>query len=103
MAVDGFIYRPNAGPGTIQCINPKDGAVLWSDRAAGGDHWSSIVRVGKHLYATNQQGTTVVFEASTTKYQELARNALDDATNATPAVSDGNIFIRTAGYLWCIE
>lgn len=103
VAVDGVIYRPNAGPGTIECIDPQDGSILWSDRAAGGNHWSSIVRVGNHLYATNQEGTTVVFSADRSKYRELARNALGDATNATPAVAHGNIFFRTAKYLWCIQ
>ena len=103
VAVDGVIYRPNAGPGTIECIDPQDGSTLWSDRAAGGNHWSSIVRVGTNLYATNQEGTTVVFAADKSKYRELARNALDDATNATPAISNGNLFFRTANYVWCIK
>ena len=66
-------------------------------------YWGSIVRVGDNLYATNQKGTTVIFKANSKEYTEVARNSLDDATNATPAVSDGNLFLRTEGFLWCIE
>ncbi|HVJ69127.1 MAG TPA: PQQ-binding-like beta-propeller repeat protein, partial [Caulifigura sp.] len=101
--VDGYIYRPNAGPGTIQCIDPKTGKVIWENRAAGGDHWASIVLAGGLAYATSQSGTTVVFKPSPEKYDEVARNALDEHTNATPAVVDGAIVIRTFENLVCIE
>ena len=103
IAAGGMIYRANAGPGTIQCIDPQDGSIRWTNRAAGGNHWSSIVRVRDHLYATNQQGVTVIFRSDPSKYQKIAENRLDDETNATPAISDGQLFFRTAKYLWCIQ
>ena len=103
VVVDGFIYRPNAGPGTIQCIDPKTGKVVWENRAAGGDHWASIVLAGGFAYATAQSGTTVVFKPSPEKYDEVARNELDEHTNATPAVVDGAIVIRTFENLVCVE
>ncbi len=102
VAAKGVIFRPNAGPGTIQCIDPNTGQVRWADRGAGGNMWASIVRVGDLLYATNQRATTVVFKANPEEYEEVARNELEDGCNATPAVSDGNIFLRTDRFLWCI-
>ncbi|RMF41347.1 MAG: serine/threonine protein kinase [Planctomycetota bacterium] len=102
VAVEGAIYRPNAGPGTIECIDPKTGRVRWVSRGAGGNMWASLVRAGDLLYATNQQGTTVVFRANPEKYEEVARNQLEDGCNATPAISDGNVFVRTDRFVWCI-
>jgi hypothetical protein len=32
----------------------------------------------------------------------MAENPLDDYTLASPAISDGQIFLRTAGHLWAI-
>ncbi len=103
IAVDGYVYRPNAGPGTIQCIDPQSGKVQWEDRAAGDNHWASIVFAGGLAYATSQSGTTVVFRPSPGKYDEVARNPLGEHTNATPAIVDGAIVIRTFDHLVCVE
>ena len=36
------------------------------------------------------------------KFEILAENNLDDYTLSSPAVSDGQIFIRTTAALWAI-
>lgn len=100
--VDGYIYRPNAGPGTIQCLDPASGDVLWSDRADGGNYWGSIVMAGRLLYVTNQDGTTVVFKPNSQRFDPLAINKLGETCNTTPAISDGQIFLRTDEHLFCI-
>ncbi len=84
MVVDGLVYRPNAGPGTIQCIDPATGKVLWEHRANGDNHWASIVLNNGLASATSQNGTTVVFRPSPKGYEEVARNELKEHTNATP-------------------
>jgi hypothetical protein len=43
----------------------------------------------------------VVLKAGT-KFEVLARNRLDEPANASVAVSDGELFIRTFKHLWCI-
>lgn len=100
VAVDGYVYRPNAGPGTIQCIDPATGKVLWNQRA--GSHWASIIKVGDLLYATNQSGNTIVFKPNPEKFEQVASNRLGDHCNATPAVANGRIYIRTDQHLYCI-
>ena len=44
---------------------------------------------------------TTVFEAGT-EFKILAENDLADYTLSSPAVSDGQIFLRTTKYLYCI-
>jgi outer membrane protein assembly factor BamB len=100
--VDGYVYRPNAGPGTIDCIDPATGETRWSQRAGGGDQWSSIVMAGELLYSTSQDGTTVVFRANPHEFQGVAENQLGQSCNTTPAVADGRLYFRTAQHLWCI-
>jgi hypothetical protein len=58
--------------------------------------------VGERLYVTSQKGTTYVFAADPSSFKLLAKNALGEASNSTPAVSNGQLFLRTAGHLWCI-
>ncbi len=98
--IDGHIYRPNAGPGTLECLDPKTGEILWTERS--GNSWGSIVYAGQRCYLTNQGGETIVFKPNSKKYDELAKNELHEPSNSTPAISDGEIFIRTAEHLYCI-
>jgi outer membrane protein assembly factor BamB len=99
---EGYVYRPNAGPGTIECMDPRTGEILWKDRAAGANHWGSIVFVAGHALVTNQDGVTVVFRPSPKNFELVAKNPLGEPSNSTPAISDGEIFIRTFDHLFCI-
>ena len=66
-----------------------------------GQNWSSVVRSGDKLYAVNQAGDAFVWKAAP-KFELLATNSLGEATDSSPAVSDGDIFMRTHQSLWCL-
>jgi hypothetical protein len=53
------------------------------------------------VYVTNEDGLTSVFAAGPA-FQVLAENPLNDYTLSSPAVSQGQIFIRTAKHLYAI-
>jgi len=97
--VDGHAYIVNEN-GTAQCIDWKSGRTLWTERATGRT-WSSIVHAAGRLYVTDQQGETTVLAAKPV-LEVLARNPLGERTQASIAVSDGELFIRTYAHLWCI-
>jgi outer membrane protein assembly factor BamB len=99
--VGEYLYHANAGPGTVQCIELKTGKDLWAGRRLGAAFWASLVHADDKLYATDQEGTTVVF-AARPQFEQLSRNRLGEHTNASLAVSNGEIFIRTFEHLWCI-
>lgn len=101
----GQIYILNS-PGIAQCLDLKTGEPLWSERLIGStaksDSWSSMVRSGDLLYVLNQAGDTFVLKAAP-NFELVATNALSDGiTNASIAVSNGDLFIRTQQHLWCI-
>ena len=50
---------------------------------------------------TNEDGLTSVVKAGP-EFAVLAENDFADYTLSTPAISDGQIFIRTAAHLWAI-
>ena len=54
------------------------------------------------FYDTSRRGVTTVFRASPEKLKVLAMNDLGEPSNATPAISDGAIFLRTDRHLYCI-
>ena len=102
VAVDGRVYVVNAGPGTAQCIECKSGKILWTERLDGGESWASLVLAAGRFYITSRRGLTTVFRASPERFELLAINDLGEPSNATPAISDGQIFLRTDAPLSCI-
>lgn len=105
VVVDGKIYL-GSDPGFVQCIDPKTGTRLLDVRPPlppqKASSWSSFVRSGDRLYLVTKSSDTLVFRADP-KMELLADNALDDGmTNASLAVSNGDLFIRTHAHLWCI-
>ena len=102
VVVDGRLFIVNAGPGTAQCIECRTGKVLWTERLEGGESWGSVVQAAGRLYVTSRRGVTTVFRPDPEKLDVLAMNDLGEPSHATPAVSDGQIFLRTDAHLYCI-
>ena len=101
--IGNHVYRVNAArPAPIECLEARTGNIVWKSDPRDGICWSSLVVVGKTGYVTNRTGTTIVFEISPKEYRPIARNDLGEPCHATPAVSDGEIFIRTWKHLYCI-
>jgi outer membrane protein assembly factor BamB len=94
-----FIVTDN---GIVYALNAKTGAVVWGPtRLKAGTYSASPVLADGRVYVTNEDGLTSVFAAGPA-YELLAENPLDDYTLSSPAVSEGQIFIRTAKHLFAI-
>ena len=93
----------NAGPNTIECIDPVTGKSKWQQRSPGGAHWGSLSLVDGLLYTTDQNGTTIVFQPNTDQFEQVAINKLEEPGNSTPAFADGAIYLRTFAHLYCIR
>lgn len=101
--VDGKIYMPFTGPNVLTCIDPKTGAFVWKERAKGVvEMWGSMVYAAGKIYVTDKKGGTVVLKPNAEKLEMLSKNDLGETSNSTPAISDGQIFIRTFKGLYCI-
>lgn len=101
--VNGHIYMGNAGPNTLQCLDPMTGSVVWEERGLGGAYWGSLVYADEKIYATDQNNNTLVFKPDSAGLKRLAVNKLDDPGNSTPAVTDGSIYIRSFQHLYRIS
>jgi len=99
LAVPGCFYMiSDLGP--LSCFEAKTGKRLWMEEL-GRHHSGSPVLADGRVYLTDDDGITYVLKAGGT-YELLARNALNDKCFSSPAVSQGQIFIRTNKHLWCI-
>lgn len=89
--------------GVPHCFELKTGNEVWEVKTRpGGSSWSSMIAAEGRLYVLTKQGDTFVFAASP-KYELLETNRLGESTNASIAVADGELFIRTDKHLWCIS
>jgi outer membrane protein assembly factor BamB len=94
-----YIVRDN---GVMFCLDAKSGAAIYGPkRLRSGTYSSSPVLADGKLYISNEDGLTSVVKAGP-QFEILAENALDDYILSSPAISDGQLFIRTAGHLWAI-
>jgi outer membrane protein assembly factor BamB len=88
--------------GVAYALDAKTGATVWGpSRLKSGTYSSSPVLADGRIYTTNEDGMTSVFTAGAT-FELLAENPLNDYTLSSPAVSEGQIFIRTAKHLFAI-
>jgi outer membrane protein assembly factor BamB len=67
----------------------------------GGKYFGSPVRVGQRLYCMSREGEAVVLAASE-DYKLLARVPLGEPSQATPAVADGVMYLRTLSHLMAL-
>ncbi len=96
------LFMASAGPNLFQCLNPTTGKILWQERSGGAACWGSLILANQLLYVTDQSGTTHVFKPNVKRLEKVVQNKLGEPSNSTPAISDGQIFIRTFRHLYCI-
>lgn len=101
-ATDGKYFYIVNDRGILWCHDAKTGLEIWGNqRVKPGTYSASpVVGAGK-VYVTSEDGCTTVIAAGA-EFKILAENNLNDYTLSSPAVSDGQIFLRTASALYCI-
>ena len=99
VAYDGLLYMTN-DVGVLTCADAKTGERLWQTRLDGVFFASPVAADGK-IYFVSQTGDTFVVKAGRAPVI-LARNALGERLVASPAISDGRIFLRSDSRLFAI-
>ena len=96
-----YLYVVN-DRGIVYVMDAKTGeAVYGPERLSRGTYSASPVLADGKIYVTNENGLTSVFRAGP-EFELLAENDFDDYCLSSPAVSDGQIFIRTTRHLYAI-
>ena len=99
---DGKYFYIVNDRGIMWCLDAKTGAEIYGQqRIKPGTYSGSPVLADDKIYVTNEEGLTTVVKAGP-KFEVLAENPLNDYSLSSPAISDGQIFIRTATNLYCI-
>ncbi len=97
----GYIYLANFN-GVLRCFDFKTGARMYEERLGPDSPCSSsLVAADGKIYCPDEQGVVHVIKAGP-KLEILARNDLGEPCLATPAISQGVLYFRTAASLIAI-
>lgn len=96
----GLVYlcREN---GNLMCLDAKTGELLYEERTTSDRHRASPVAGDGKIYTTARGGVVTVTKAGR-EFEILAQNELGEDISASPAVSDGRIYLRTFEALYAI-
>lgn len=87
--------------GIAQCLDAKTGDAKWKERLPPGKYKASLLAADGRVYFVNLAGRCTVVAAAA-KFDKLAENQLEDDIIASPAVSDGKLYLRGRKALYCI-
>jgi len=89
--------------GIIACYNSKTGERLYQQRLGeGGAYSASPVAADGKVYFTSEDGDIFVVKAGL-KYELLAINPIGEVCMASPAISDGTLFVRAEHHVFAIS
>jgi outer membrane protein assembly factor BamB len=96
---EGDYFLMTSDSGTGECFDAASGKLQWEERF--GEQHASLVSAAGLVYFLNDQGVMNVVRPGPT-FDLVARNELGERTFASPALSEGRIFIRGDQHLFCI-
>lgn len=86
--------------GKVYCMEASTGKTLWTQDL--GLQYPSSVIAGGLVYMPNDDGVITVIKPGP-KFEPVAKNAIGERMNASPAISNGKIYLRGYKNLYCIS
>lgn len=101
IAYDGYLYTL-ANNGVLTCYDAKTGEQKYRQRIKGGNAFTaSIVAADGKLYCTSEEKGIFVIKAGP-EYEVITSNLIGEICMATPAISNGMLFVRGQHHVFCI-
>jgi outer membrane protein assembly factor BamB len=100
---DGILYLLKTNSGILSAYDAKTGNVHYQLQRLESvpNVFASPVAASGRIYIPGREGTTIVLKSGTS-YEVLAKNALDDGFDASPALVDKEIYLRGYKSLYAI-
>lgn len=101
---DGILYMLKTNNGILTAFDAKTGKVHYGPErlSAAAEVFSSPVGAAGRVYIMGRDGATVVLKQGTT-FEVLGTNHLNDGFDASPAIVDGEIYLRGHQFLYCVS
>jgi outer membrane protein assembly factor BamB len=86
--------------GEVYCIEVATGRIIWVEDM--GIQYSSPVLANGLVYMPNDEGVITVIKPGP-KFEYIAKNSIGEKMFASPAISNGKIYLRSFQHLFCIS
>jgi outer membrane protein assembly factor BamB len=97
IVADDYLLSVNRA-GTAFCYEAATGKVLWQQKL--GRHHASPVLVEGWVFFINDNGQVNIIKPGV-EFERIAQYELGESCYASPAISDGQVFIRGFEHLFC--
>ena len=100
---DGVLYFLKTNSGILSAFDLETGKPHYQNQRLNEvpNVFSSPVAAAGRVYFTGREGSTLVIKSGPT-FEVLATNSLDDGFDASPALVDGEMYLRGYKYLYSI-
>jgi outer membrane protein assembly factor BamB len=98
VCTDDYIFTTMAS-GQVHCIDAVTGNVLWTKDM--GKQYASPVLAGGLVYMPSDEGVITVIKPGS-EFKEIAKNRMGEKMYASPAISNGKLYLRGFQHIFCI-
>lgn len=98
VCTDDYLFSTMTN-GQVHCIEIATGNTLWTENL--GKQYSSPVLANGLVYMPNDEGVITVIKPGP-KFEMVAQNSIGERMNASPAISNGKIYLRGEQHIYCI-
>jgi len=98
VCTDDYLFSTMTN-GQVHCIEIATGNTLWTENL--GKQYSSPVLANGLVYMPNDEGVITVIKPGP-KFEMVAQNSIGERMNASPAISNGKIYLRGDSNIYCI-
>ena len=96
---EGDYFLVVSDSGVAHCFEAKSGNLMWQERL--GEHHASLVSANGLVYFLGDNGMMNVVKPGP-EFIRVAQNEIGEKAFASPAISQGQIFLRGEKHLFCI-
>jgi len=98
VCTEDYVYTTMTN-GTVHCLDVTTGKTLWEENL--GKQYSSPVLADDLVYMPNDEGVITVIKPGPV-FEVVAKNSIGERMNASPAISNGKIYLRGENHIFCI-
>jgi outer membrane protein assembly factor BamB len=97
---DGLVYLCRES-GNLICVDAETGEEYYEARTEKDRHRGSPINADGHIYLTARNGVVSVIKAGK-EFEMVSQNDIGEDLSASPAISNGRIYLRSFDALWAI-
>lgn len=98
VCTDDYLFTTMTN-GRVHCLDVATGNIIWQEDL--GKQYSSPVLANGLVYMPNDDGIITVIQPGP-EFTVVAKNDMGEKMNASPAISNGKIYLRGYEHLFCI-